>query len=172
MTTASSVHISAVAGLISANLPMRCDQVLATHTGQANYFRFRLSPDVSISLGARAKLPGEAMAGEQIEFVVRQSLVDEMTPYERLLSDALRGDPTLFVREAGVEAAWRVVDPVLGAATPVCEYDPNTWGPVEEMQRLAEHSLCSLDLVGFSDRLQGPMMDLRSQTTHLLSAVP
>ena len=98
---------------------------------QANYFRFRLSPDVSISLGARAKLPGEAMAGERVEFVVRESFVDEMTPYERLLGDALRGDPMLFVREAGVEAAWRVVDPVLGDATPVHEYDPNTWGPIE-----------------------------------------
>jgi glucose-6-phosphate 1-dehydrogenase len=56
------------------------------------------------------------MAGERIEFVVRQSLIDEMTPYERLLGDALRGDPTLFVGEAGVEAAWSVVDPVLGDA--------------------------------------------------------
>jgi glucose-6-phosphate 1-dehydrogenase len=98
---------------------------------QANYFRFRLSPDVSISLGARAKLPGEAMAGERVEFVVRESFVDEMTPYERLLGDALRGDPMLFVREAGVEAAWRVVDPILGDATPVHEYDPNSWGPIE-----------------------------------------
>jgi glucose-6-phosphate 1-dehydrogenase len=98
---------------------------------QANYFRFRLSPDVSISLGARAKLPGEAMAGERVEFAVRESFVDEMTPYERLLGDALRGDPMLFVREAGVEAAWRVVDPVLGDATPVHEYDPNSWGPIE-----------------------------------------
>ena len=98
---------------------------------QANYFRFRLSPDVSISLGARAKLPGEAMAGERVEFVVRQSFIDEMTPYERLLGDALRGDPMLFVREAGVEAAWSVVDPILGDAAPVHEYDPNTWGPIE-----------------------------------------
>ena len=99
---------------------------------QANYFRFRLSPDVSISLGARAKLPGEAMAGERVEFVVRKSFVDEMTlEYERLLGDALRGDPMLFVREAGVEAAWRVVDPILGDATPVHEYDPNSWGPIE-----------------------------------------
>ena len=98
---------------------------------QANYFRFRLSPDVSISLGAREKLPGEAMAGERVDFVVRQSFVDEMTPYERLLGDALRGDPTLFVREAGVEAAWSAVDPVLGNATPVHEYEPNTWGPIE-----------------------------------------
>jgi glucose-6-phosphate 1-dehydrogenase len=71
------------------------------------------------------------MAGERVEFVVRQSFVDEMTPYERLLGDALRGDPTLFVREAGVEAAWSVVDPILGDATPVHEYDPNTWGPIE-----------------------------------------
>ena len=39
---------------------------------EADYFRFRLSPDVSISLGARAKLPGEAMAGEQVELVMRQ----------------------------------------------------------------------------------------------------
>jgi len=98
---------------------------------QANYFRFRLSPDVSISLGARAKLPGEAMAGERVEFVVRESFVDEMTPYERLLGDALRGDPMLFVREAGVEAAWRVVDPILGGATPIHEYDPSSWGPIE-----------------------------------------
>src|SRR6202158_2536926 len=106
--------------------------------GQANYFRFRLSPDVSISLGARAKLPGEAMAGERVEFVVRQSFVDEMTPYERLLGDALRGDPTLFVREAGVEAAWSVVDPILGDATPVHDYDPNTWGPTEADRIIAD----------------------------------
>jgi glucose-6-phosphate 1-dehydrogenase len=98
---------------------------------QADYFRFRLSPDVSISLGARAKLPGEAMAGEQLELVVRQTHADEMKPYERLLRDALRGDPTLFVREDSVEAAWSVVEPVLGNATPVDEYDPNTWGPAE-----------------------------------------
>jgi glucose-6-phosphate 1-dehydrogenase len=99
--------------------------------GQANYFRFRLSPDVSISLGARAKLPGEAMAGERVELVVRQTQADEMKPYERLLGDSLRGDPTLFVREDGVEAAWNVVDPILGNTTPVHAYDPSTWGPTE-----------------------------------------
>lgn len=54
-----------------------------------------------------------------------------MTPYERLLGDAIRGDATLFVREDGVEAAWTVVDPILGNATPVHEYEPNTWGPAE-----------------------------------------
>ncbi len=98
---------------------------------QADYFRFRLSPDVSISLGARAKLPGEAMAGERVELVVRPTQADEMRPYERLLGDALRGDAMLFVSENTVEAAWSVVGPVLGNATPVHEYDPNTLGPIE-----------------------------------------
>jgi glucose-6-phosphate 1-dehydrogenase len=98
---------------------------------EANYFRFRLSPDVSISLGARAKKPGEAMAGESVELLARQASGDEMTPYERLLGDAITGDATLFVRENGVEAAWSVVDPILANTKPVYEYEPNTWGPAE-----------------------------------------
>jgi glucose-6-phosphate 1-dehydrogenase len=109
----------------------------AINQSQANYFRFRLSPNVAISLGARVKVPGEAMVGEGVEFVVRQVLTDEMTPYERLLGDAIRGDATLFVSEGGVEAAWSVVDPVLGNATPVHEYEPNTWGPIEADQMIA-----------------------------------
>lgn len=104
---------------------------------QGNYFRFRLSPDVSISAGARAKLPGAAMTGERVELFVRQMLADGMTPYERLFGDALRGDPMLFVREDTVEAAWGVVAPVLDDATPVHEYDPNTWGPAESDRLIA-----------------------------------
>jgi glucose-6-phosphate 1-dehydrogenase len=104
---------------------------------QADYFRFRLSPDVSISLGARAKMPGEAMVGERVELVVQQTQADEMTPYERLLGDAIRGDATLFVREDGVEAAWAVVDPILGNAARVHEYEPTTWGPAEADQIIA-----------------------------------
>jgi glucose-6-phosphate 1-dehydrogenase len=95
----------------------------------ANYVRFRLSPDVVISLGARIKAAGEAMAGENVELLARDSTADDMSPYERLLGDALKGDPTLFVREDEVESAWRVVDPVLGNVTPVHDYEPGTWGP-------------------------------------------
>jgi glucose-6-phosphate 1-dehydrogenase len=102
-----------------------------TEPGQSNYLRFRLSPDVVISLGARAKVPGEAMIGEEVELVARRHAGDEMAPYERLLGDAMRGDATLFAREDSVEAAWRVVDPVLGNLTPVYAYEPNTWGPAE-----------------------------------------
>ncbi len=98
---------------------------------QSNYYRFRLSPDVLISLGARTKVPGESMWGEGVELIVRSHHTDGMPPYERLLGDAMRGDPTLFVREDSVEAAWKVVDPILGKVSPVYQYAPNTWGPPE-----------------------------------------
>ena len=101
---------------------------------ETNYFRFRLGPTVSINLGGRIKMPGEAMVGESVELVLRPRLDDEMMPYERLLGDAVRGDPLLFNREDGVEAAWGVVDPILGNVTPVHEYEANTWGPVQAEQ--------------------------------------
>jgi len=71
------------------------------------------------------------MVGKRVELVACQHRGEEMSPYERLLSDALRGDPSLFGREDSIEAAWRVVDPVVGMATPVYVYEPNTWGPRE-----------------------------------------
>jgi glucose-6-phosphate 1-dehydrogenase len=98
---------------------------------QSNFLRFRLSPNVVIALGARAKVPGEPMIGEDVELIARHHSGDEMAPYERLLGDAMRGDATLFAREDSVEAAWRVVDPILGNVTPVHRYEPNTWGPHE-----------------------------------------
>src|SRR5262249_14195521 len=69
------------------------------------------------------------MQGDQLELLVSDQSPDEMDPYVRLLSDAARGDASLFARQDAVEAAWRVVDPVVGDATPVQEYAPNTWDP-------------------------------------------
>ena len=63
--------------------------------------------------------------------VVKNASGDEIDAYERLLTDAMRGDATLFVREDAVEAAWAIVDPILDNATPVHAYDPGTWGPSE-----------------------------------------
>lgn len=97
----------------------------------SNRLRFCLSPHVVISLEARAKVPGEAMVGETVELVARQHAGDEMMPYERLLGDAMRGDAMLFAREDTVEAAWRVVDPILGDVTPLYQYAPGSWGPLE-----------------------------------------
>jgi glucose-6-phosphate 1-dehydrogenase len=96
-----------------------------------NYFRFRLTPDFFISLGARIKVAGEALAGKQVELIAHEYSGDEILPYERLLGDALRGDATLFNREDAVDAAWRVIEPILGNVTPIHEYDSGSWGPQE-----------------------------------------
>lgn len=101
----------------------------------SNYFRFRLSPNVVIAAGGLTKTPGEAMKGEEVELTLQEHPPSGRPPYERLLTDAMHGDATLFAREDTVEAAWRVVDPILGTVTPVFEYEPNTWGP-EEADRL------------------------------------
>lgn len=103
-----------------------------------NRLRFRLSPEVVIALGMRVKLPGERMDGEDVELIVKHQGTDEMSPYERLLGDALRGDQTLFAREDAIEAQWRIVEPVLGNATPVYQYEPNTWGPAEAESMIAD----------------------------------
>ncbi len=95
----------------------------------SNYFRFRLSPEVVISAGVRVKQPGDEMRGKPVELIARHQPHSEILPYERLLRDAIRGDHSLFTRDDSVEAAWRVIDPVLGNAEPVNEYAPGTWGP-------------------------------------------
>jgi glucose-6-phosphate 1-dehydrogenase len=94
-----------------------------------NYFRLRLSPEVVISEGALVKRNGEQMRGEPVELIARHHSETEKSPYERLLGDAIRGDTSLFTQDDSVEAAWRVVDPVLTAGPPVLEYESGTWGP-------------------------------------------
>ena len=94
-----------------------------------DYVRFRLTPDMSISIGARAKMPGEAMVGEAVELFASHRSGTERPPYQRLIGDAWRGDQSLFAREDSVEAAWRIVDGVLGDRVALEEYEPGTWGP-------------------------------------------
>ena len=97
-----------------------------------NYFRFQFNPEVEIAVGTQVKEPGEVMRGHQVELLAGSETGKEMMDaYERLLGDAMRGDSTLFARADEVEAAWRVVDPVLSADTPVYEYEQGTWGPPE-----------------------------------------
>jgi glucose-6-phosphate 1-dehydrogenase len=105
--------------------------------GHPNQITFRLSPDVSISLTARIKAPGEAMVGQDASLVEHRQPGDEMKPYERLLGDALRGDRTLFGSEAGVEAAWTIIDPILHSQMPLHQYDSGSWGPAEA-ERIAK----------------------------------
>jgi glucose-6-phosphate 1-dehydrogenase len=103
----------------------------------SSHLRLRLSPDVVIALGMRVKVAGERMAGEDVELIVTRQPGEAMTPYERLLGDALRGDLGLFGRQDSIEAQWAIVDPVLGDSTPVYEYPCGTWGP-HEAARLIE----------------------------------
>jgi glucose-6-phosphate 1-dehydrogenase len=97
--------------------------------GDANHVQFRLSPDMSITLVARAKKPGERMVGEEVELVAHHETGTEVPPYQRLIGDAAEGDQVLFAREDTVEAAWRIVDPVLDLVDPPLPYRRGTWGP-------------------------------------------
>jgi glucose-6-phosphate 1-dehydrogenase len=99
-----------------------------------NQLRFRVKPDDSITLAMQAKLPGGRLASHGVDFSVADGLhEDRETPeaYERLIGDAMNGDARLFARQDAVEAAWRVVSPILGARQPIVTYTPGTWGPAQ-----------------------------------------
>ena len=123
------------------NLPVTTTEVLVTlrqppltnlAPGDTNHLRFRLSPEISLNLGAQVKRPGAAMVSMPVELsAVEDTQGDELDAYERLLGDAMRGDALLFVRQDAVEAAWAIVEPILSSVTPVHEYAPHTWGPAE-----------------------------------------
>jgi len=101
----------------------------------ANYYRFRLGPDVIIAVGAQVKRPGEHMDPEPTELkLVQRPGGEEMDAYERLLGDAMGGDHLLFTRQDAVEAQWAIVQPILGDVTPALEYQPGTWGPAKAEQ--------------------------------------
>ena len=103
-----------------------------------NAFRFRLGPEVEIGLAAQIRASGDVPAGvgETVELVACRDRHGMIDAYDRLLSDAMAGDPLLFARQDEVENAWRIVDPVFAAPPPLEEYEPNTWGPAAA-ERLA-----------------------------------
>jgi glucose-6-phosphate 1-dehydrogenase len=124
------------------NLPVTCTEVFARFRKPPtvlkesvvshNHMRFRISPEMVIAIGATAMSAGEILEGRHIEIMAsRNPCPDEMDAYERVLGDAMAGDSTLFARQDYVEEAWRIVDPVLRAGTPVYEYDQGSWGPGE-----------------------------------------
>ena len=103
-----------------------------------NYCRLRISPDITFAVGVNVIAPGQETVSATAEMMGTQHpRADEMDAYERVLGDAMAGDATLFAREDHVEEAWRIVDPVLKAKTPIYEYDPGTWGPKEVDQSVS-----------------------------------
>jgi glucose-6-phosphate 1-dehydrogenase len=129
------------------SLPVTCTEVVA-HLRRAprvfpgctphrNYFRFRISPVNELAMGLNVMDEGEKGVGQAAELLAsRHPDGNAMEAYERVLTDAMSGDRTLFAREDYVEEAWRIVDSALKAGSPVHPYEPGTWGP-EEAHRLA-----------------------------------
>ncbi|MEO7774803.1 MAG: glucose-6-phosphate dehydrogenase [Steroidobacteraceae bacterium] len=99
------------------------------HAERANYLRFRLSPTAAIALAARVKRPGKRFVGEQRELFLVDERPGEESPYQRLLGDAIEGNPALFTRDDVVEAAWTAVEPVIKRHRKVVPYARGTWGP-------------------------------------------
>ncbi len=90
----------------------------------------RIDPHPGAQLIIQAKKPGENDTRTvDLSLKFAEQLGDAPEPYERLLSDALRGDPSHFTREDGVEETWRIVAPLLEAPPPIEIYQPGTWGP-------------------------------------------
>ena len=72
------------------------------------------------------------MFGEPVELsVMENESAGRLDAYERLIGDAMEGDPTLFARQDAVEAAWAIVDPVLDRAGPLFSYNCGSVGPAE-----------------------------------------
>jgi glucose-6-phosphate 1-dehydrogenase len=122
------------------NLPATCTEV-TVRLRQAptmyrqfdlkpNHFRFRISPEIVVTFGMNAMAPDTESQAESVEMVFKRYLgMKDMDAYERVLTDAMAGDATLFARQDYVQEAWRVVDGALKVDTPVFTYEPQTWGP-------------------------------------------
>ena len=123
------------------NLPITCTEVMArfrrppvtafnNESGPQNYIRMRISPEVTVAIAASATSPKGGGRRRGVEMVAsRHPEPEEMEAYERVLTEAMAGDPTIFARQDYVEEAWRIVDPILANEAPVIPYDQHTWGP-------------------------------------------
>ncbi len=121
-------------------LPVTCTEVLVrlkmpptmyeAANLQSNHCRMRISPDIAFAISLNSVAPDDETASVPVEIITsRHPDAEEMDAYERVLGDAMVGDATLFAREDYVEEAWRIVDPVIKAGTPVFDYEPGSWGP-------------------------------------------
>jgi len=97
----------------------------------ANQLRFRIYPNAQVGLTLIGKKPGAGWNPQAEDVTFSENMGSGMRPYDRLIGAALAGDRWLFARQDTVEAAWRVVDPILGNAVPVHTYARGSWGPKE-----------------------------------------
>jgi glucose-6-phosphate 1-dehydrogenase len=103
-------------------------------------FVLRIDPNAGTDLIIQAKQPGANRTRTvDLSLIFAEELGEAPEPYERLLSDAMRGDSSQFAREDGVEETWRIVQPLLDAPPPVQPYKPGSWGPPAADKLLAGH---------------------------------
>jgi glucose-6-phosphate 1-dehydrogenase len=102
-----------------------------------NSLRFRVWPETAVSVQLAGKKPGAGLEPQSEELTFSGQAGSDMRPYDRLIGAALDGDRWLFAGQDTVEAAWAVVDPVLGDVTPVHPYARGSWGPKEADRLLA-----------------------------------
>jgi glucose-6-phosphate 1-dehydrogenase len=103
---------------------------LAPHSMRSG-LRFRVNPESQVVFSMLGKQPGAGWVPQQEELAFTAHPGGDMRPYDRLIGAALSGQRWLFARQDVVEAAWRVVDPVLGDVVPVHSYTRGSWGPKE-----------------------------------------
>jgi glucose-6-phosphate 1-dehydrogenase len=94
-----------------------------------NTLRFKINPENKVTLTLVGKKPGAGWQPEPQELTFAEHPGEDMRPYDRLIGAALNGQRWLFASQDTVEAAWAVVDPVLGDVVPVTPYARGTWGP-------------------------------------------
>jgi glucose-6-phosphate 1-dehydrogenase len=111
---------------------------------QPNQLVLTVQPNEGVSLSLGAKIPGSRMRIRPVnmEFLYGTSFMSQSPEaYERLIMDAMRGDPTLFTRDDEVEAQWRIIDPILatweGYEEPLADYPAGSQGPKDAESILA-----------------------------------
>jgi len=111
---------------------------------QPNQLILTVQPNEGVSISLGAKIPGTRMRIRPVnmEFLYGTSFLSQSPEaYERLIMDAMRGDPTLFTRDDEVEAQWRIIDPIIESwgrdDTPLAEYPAGSQGPEEAARILA-----------------------------------
>jgi len=124
------------------NLPVTCTEILVRFRRAPNaysdlatipnHLRFRISPNVQFAMGMLMMVDDEKMTSALKEIEGSPAAIsNEKDAYERVLTDAIQGDATLFARQDYIEEAWRIVDPYLKSDPPVYGYEPKSWGPSE-----------------------------------------
>jgi glucose-6-phosphate 1-dehydrogenase len=110
----------------------------AHDASMTNALRFRIWPDARITLSLAGKKPGAGRVPQLQDLSFAEEPGSDMRPYDRLIEAALDGNRLPFARQDAVEAAWRVVDPVLDDVVPVHRYPRGSWGPAEADKLLSD----------------------------------